>query len=85
MHEASFDGADWYALVVNTEPLLREIGRRRLPRPSDEEIEDQLEGLYETLTEALRPETSHAKLRAACARAELLRGWLLDLLAEPDR
>lgn len=86
LREATFDATDWYTLAADTGPLLQEISRKRPPYPiADEEITGHLRSLSETLTGVLRPATPRAKLRSACARAEVLRRWLLDLLIWPRR
>jgi hypothetical protein len=81
LREATFDATDWYALAADTGPLLQEISRKRPSYPTaDEEIAGHLRSLSETLTGVLEPATPRAKVRSACTRAKILRGWLLDLL-----
>jgi hypothetical protein len=45
------------------------------------QVEQYLGELTRTLSEALRPRTTDAEVRAAGAHADLLRTWLVDLLS----
>jgi hypothetical protein len=86
LREVTLDDRDWSTLAVKTGPLLEEVDRKRPPHPlHDEEIKNHLGRLQEILNRALSPETSSAEIRSACTRVDLLRGWLLDLLAESER
>jgi hypothetical protein len=58
---------------------------REMGLPPDNDIARNLRLLDRTLTGVLRPSASSADLHAACTRAEIIRGRLLQLLAAPGK
>jgi hypothetical protein len=86
LRHAIFDPADWRSLAADTDMLLRQLRRVRPPHPgAEEDISRHLRRLDQTLTSVFTPSASRAELRSACTRADIIRRWLLDLLAESGR
>lgn len=78
-----FDPGDWRLLTARTDRLLGLLRQMRARHPSaEDDIDRNLRLLDKTLTEALTPSASRADLRSACRRADMVRNWLLDLLAD---
>jgi hypothetical protein len=72
-----FDAADSADLAAQTETLRALLAR---VRGADDDAGRHLADLAATLDEALRPGAMRAEVRAAGARADVLRAWLLDTL-----
>jgi hypothetical protein len=86
LQRAVFDPSSWLSLAAGTDALLRQIQEaREMGLPSDDDIARNLQLLDRTLTGVLRPSAGSADLHAACTRAEIIRGRLLQLLADPGK
>jgi hypothetical protein len=86
LRQVVFDSSSWLSLAASTDRMLRRLRETYAAQQSDAaEIHENLRLLDRTLADVLRPSASPAEVRAACSRAEALRSWLLDLLAEPGR
>jgi len=86
LRRAVFDPSGWLSLTAGTDALLRQVQEtREMGLPPDDDIARNLRLLDRTLTGVLRPSASSADLHAACTRAEIIRGRLLQLLADPGK
>ena len=86
LRRAVFDPSGWLSLTAGTDALLRQLREtREMGLPPDDDIERNLRLLDRTLTRVLRPSASSADLHAACTRAEIIRGRLLQLFADPGK
>ena len=85
LQRTTFDPDNWRVLAVRTDDLLCRLREIRPPHPmADEDIARNIRLLDQTLSRVLRPSASRTELQSACRRADMLRTWLLDLLADSD-
>jgi hypothetical protein len=76
------DASDRASFASHTEALRQLLAEPRSAAPMHRKrVEKYLGELTQTLSDALRPGTTDAEVRAAGAHADLLRIWLVDLLS----
>jgi Effector-associated domain 1 len=85
LHSARFDPSDWRAMSSGTSRLRKELARPRAPHPAfPRRVDDLVADLATTLATVTQGPTSRATLRAASARCDRMRNWLLHLLVNPE-
>jgi hypothetical protein len=82
LRTAKFDSDSWLALAAGTEELTAQFGKERPPHPTHDEDLRRLASELETkLASVSNSWTTPTQRRAACSRAELIRGWLVNMLS----
>jgi hypothetical protein len=82
LRAVQLDAGDRATFASRTEALRQLLAEPRGPAPVHRDrVEKYLGEFTQTLSDALRPATTNAEVRAAGTHAELLRVWLVDLLS----